>query len=61
MVEREADFAVQTGQNVFFGLGSYGKDEKNAGLCYRMSVFGIDRDLIVQIISTGGSGAGEGV
>lgn len=35
-------------------MGSYGNDQSRAGKCYRISVNGADRDLIVQDINQGG-------
>jgi len=53
MQEREANFLIETGEKVYFGVGSYGNDLSRAGLCYRLTVNGIDRDLIVQVITEG--------
>jgi len=47
----------KTNDNVYFGVGSFGneKDKKtNLGRCIRLKVEGIDRDLIVQNVNSGG-------
>jgi len=54
MQQREADFLAATGQSVYFGVGSYGNNQVRAGLCYRISLASVDRDLIVQVVNQGG-------
>ena len=58
MQQREAIYKQQTNDNVYFGVGSYGADRSKAGLCYRITANGIDRDLIVQVITAGGNSPG---
>ena len=53
MQEREFLFNKRTGQNVYFGVGSYGNDNKRAGRCYRITTDSVDRDLIVQVVNQG--------
>jgi len=47
------------GDLVYFGVGSYGSDPSRAGLCYRIKTQEIERDLLVQVITAGGDGAGS--
>lgn len=49
---REAAFFAQTGSKVYFTVGAYG-DASNAGLCYRMNVTSLDRDVIFQVVEFG--------
>lgn len=52
---REASFLAETGQNVYFGVGSYSSANPTpGGLCYRITAGKLDRDLIVQIVNSGG-------
>jgi len=56
MQQAEDDFRERTGNNVYFGIGSYGniKDQKeNLGKCYRITASNVDKDLIVQNINSG--------
>eukprot|EP01038_Epipyxis_sp_PR26KG_P006175 gene6175-8505_t len=55
MKQKEASFNATTGQKVYFAVGSYAYDTTRAGLCYRMTVQGLDRDIIGQVINIGGS------
>ena len=54
MQAREKAFFAATGEKVYFGVGSYGNDQTRAGLCYRITASGVDRDLIVQVVNQGG-------
>ncbi|CAJ1405704.1 unnamed protein product [Effrenium voratum] len=52
----EADFRGQAGQDVYFGVGTYGTSsdpQRGLGACYRMKVEGVDKDIIAQSINTG--------
>ena len=51
---REAAFFQRTGQQVYFGVGSYGNQPTRAGNCYRITVGGVDRDFITQVVNSGG-------
>lgn len=51
--QREASFLQRTGQDVYFGVGSYGNVQSRGGLCYRVSVTSVKKDLIVQVINQG--------
>jgi len=58
----EEDFKTRTGENVYLGVGTYGvEDDPQRGLgnCYRMTVEGVDRDIIAQSINTGSDVAGN--
>ena len=39
--QRELSFYKATGQSVYFGVGSFGNNQSNAGLCYRLSLQGL--------------------
>jgi hypothetical protein len=54
MHARQQSFFAATADNVYFGVGSYGNDQTRAGLCYRITASGVDRDLIVQVVNQGG-------
>lgn len=61
LLAAESAFNVAQQDSVYFGVGSFGSDDQMAGLgvCLRMSVEGVDRDLIVQSINTGGDVQGN--
>jgi len=61
MKKAEAAFKADTKEDVYFGVGSFGSDDqmKGLGMCFRMKVKGIDKDLIVQGINTGGDVQGN--
>lgn len=50
---REAAFLKRTGHKVYFGVGSYGNDQANAGRCVRITTNTIDRDIIAQVVNQG--------
>jgi hypothetical protein len=50
---REASFYSETGQSVYFAVGSYGSNPSGGGLCYRISSNSIDRDIILQVVNYG--------
>lgn len=50
---RESAFKARSGEDVHFGVGSYGNDQTRAGLCYRISSTSFEKDLIVQAINQG--------
>lgn len=55
MVAEEEKFNAQNGDSVYLGVGTFGSTEPMAGLgaCFRLTVFGVDRDIIVQAVNTG--------
>jgi len=57
----EKEFYNSTNEWVYFGVGSFGSSAQMAGLgaCYRLKVDGVDRDLILQAINTGGDVQGN--
>eukprot|EP00475_Leptophrys_vorax_P024614 TRINITY_DN33_c0_g1_i5.p1 TRINITY_DN33_c0_g1~~TRINITY_DN33_c0_g1_i5.p1 ORF type:complete len:343 (+),score=84.97 TRINITY_DN33_c0_g1_i5:51-1079(+) len=62
MVAAENSFNAQTGDNVYFGVGTYGSSSdpiRGLGACYRLKVDGVDRDIIAQSINTGSDVAGN--
>ena len=50
---REASFLSRTNTKVYFGVGSYGNDNSNAGYCLRITTDAIDRDIIAQVVNQG--------
>ncbi|KAJ9470941.1 putative endoglucanase type K [Diplonema papillatum] len=56
LLRGEADHLANEGESVYFGIGTFGATSQlsNLGSCYRMTVEGVDRDIIVQAINTGG-------
>jgi hypothetical protein len=62
MVAAEAAFNRRTGDDVWFGVGTYGTSadvQRGLGACYRMAVEGVDKDLLVQSVNTGSDVAGN--
>jgi hypothetical protein len=51
--KRQAAFKARTGNDVIFGVGSYGDNTTRAGFCYRIKVSNVARDLIVQVVNQG--------
>ena len=51
--QREEAFLRRTGQDVYFGVGSYGNIQSRGGLCYRITVTSVKKDLLVQVINQG--------
>lgn len=58
MQAAETAFHDRTGQDVYFGVGSYGNSDPDLGNCYRIKVRQMTKDLIVQNINTGGDVSG---
>ena len=50
---RQTAFTARTGNNVYFGVGSYGNDNANAGYCVRITTNSLDRDIIAQVVNQG--------
>lgn len=58
----EASFRGGTGQDVFFGVGTFGigdDPQRGLGACYRLKVEGAAKDIIAQSINTGHDVAGN--
>eukprot|EP01064_Diplonema_japonicum_P018896 TRINITY_DN27593_c0_g1_i1.p1 TRINITY_DN27593_c0_g1~~TRINITY_DN27593_c0_g1_i1.p1 ORF type:complete len:333 (+),score=30.61 TRINITY_DN27593_c0_g1_i1:72-1070(+) len=57
----EHEFNKTENLSVYFGVGSFGSDDPMSGLgmCLRLAVEGVDRDIIVQSINTGGDVQGN--
>ncbi|CAK9112544.1 4-glucanase) [Durusdinium trenchii] len=56
MRSAEASFRGESGQDVYFGVGTYGISgdrQRGLGACYRLKVEGVDKDIIAQSINTG--------
>lgn len=43
-------FKTRTGEDVLFGVGSFGSNNARAGLCYRLSKDQVPKDIIIQVI-----------
>jgi len=58
---QEATFLTRTGEDVFFGVGSFGSDDAQKGLgsCVRMKVDGVSKEIIAQSINTGSDVSGN--
>lgn len=62
MKEQQAAFQKRTGEDVFFGVGTFGTgDDAQQGLgsCFRLQVDGVAKDLLLQSINTGGDVSGN--
>lgn len=61
MQKAESAFNSRAGENVYFGVGSFGVADIQMGLgaCFRLKVDTLDRDLIVQSINTGSDVSGN--
>ena len=55
LLRAEAAFEAAQHEQVYFGVGSFGSDDQMGGLgaCYRLTVEGVSRDLILQAVNTG--------
>jgi hypothetical protein len=49
MQQREDSYTAETGDRVYFAVGSYGNVASRGGLCYRLQVPNSDRDIIAQV------------
>mmetsp|Transcript_90854 Transcript_90854/g.261784 ORF Transcript_90854/g.261784 Transcript_90854/m.261784 type:complete len:361 (-) Transcript_90854:263-1345(-) len=62
MKAAEAEFLAETGDDVFFGIGTYGTSadpQSGLGACFRLRVQGMKKDIIAQSINTGHDVAGN--
>jgi len=62
MLSAEAAFRGRSGQDVYFGVGTYGiatDPQQGLGACYRLKVEGVSKDIIAQSINTGFDVAGN--
>jgi len=58
----EASFNARASETVYLGVGTYGSsadEQRGLGACYRLTVEGVDRDIIAQSINTGHDVAGN--
>lgn len=58
----QATFNARNKDDVFFGLGTYGTSDdamRGLGACYRLTVSGVSKPLLVQSINTGSDVAGN--
>ena len=65
MKAQEAKFKSRTGEDVFFGVGTFGTNDdvqRGLGACYRVKVGneggGVEKDLLLQSINTGSDVSG---
>lgn len=62
MKEQQTAFQKRTGEDVFFGVGTFGTaDDVQQGLgsCFRVQVDGVAKDLLLQSINTGSDVSGN--
>jgi len=62
MRKAEEAFNARTGNNVYFGIGTYGTGtdpQRGLGACYKIHAEGLDRALLVQSVNTGSDVAGN--
>ena len=50
IVKQEAFYKARTQQDVYFGVGSLGSNKSYAGLCYRIGLYQLAKDIIVQVV-----------
>lgn len=56
MLAEEEKFNAEHGENVYLGVGTFGSTGEvmsALGACFRLTAFGVDRDIIVQAVNTG--------
>lgn len=61
MKSAERTFSKRTGEDVFFGVGTFGTGDdaqRGLGSCYRIKAEGVAKDLLVQSINTGSDVSG---
>jgi hypothetical protein len=61
MKAAEKAFTARTGEDVFFGVGTYGTSadiQRGLGSCLRMTIDGVSKDILAQSINTGSDVAG---
>lgn len=51
---QQAAYKTRTGEDVIFGVGTFGSQKSDLGKCFRLEVEGLTSHLIVQSINTGG-------
>lgn len=49
--ERQFNFMEETQEDVYFAVGTVGSDRSLAGLCYRVDVEGMKKDIIMQVVT----------
>merc|ERR1711862_697046 len=61
MLRAEQAFNSREGQDVYFGVGTYGTDDgmRGIGACFRLTVDTMDKHLIVQSVNTGSDVSGN--
>lgn len=55
----EAKFHSRTGEDVYFGIGTYGNSKETLGACFRISVGGTSKDVLAQSVNTGSDVSGN--
>ena len=62
MIAAETAFNKREGDDVYFGVGTYGTSDdpqRGLGACYRLEVDTVDKSILVQSINTGSDVAGN--
>jgi len=62
MRRAEAAFKASSGEDVFFGVGTFGTSDdpqQGLGACYRLTAKGVSKDIIAQSLNTGSDVAGN--
>jgi len=61
MLKAESAFNSREGENVYFGVGTYGTSDgmRGIGACFRLTVDTMDKNLIVQSVNTGSDVSGN--
>merc|ERR1712070_367558 len=62
MKEQQAAFQKRTGEDVFFGVGTFGTSDdaqRGLGSCFRVQVDGVAKDLLLQSVNTGSDVSGN--
>lgn len=61
MLAAEAAFNSREGDDVYFGIGTYGTNDgmRGIGACFRLTVDTMDKNLIVQSVNTGSDVSGN--
>eukprot|EP01065_Artemidia_motanka_P030078 TRINITY_DN360_c0_g1_i2.p1 TRINITY_DN360_c0_g1~~TRINITY_DN360_c0_g1_i2.p1 ORF type:complete len:348 (+),score=92.98 TRINITY_DN360_c0_g1_i2:63-1106(+) len=61
MLRAEQSFNKRAGDNVYFGIGTFGTSDAQRGLgaCFRLKVDTVDREIIAQSVNTGSDVSGN--
>ena len=53
MEDAQDAYEAETGEAIFFGIGSFGPDTAHLGKCYKVELDHTDRPLILQVLNSG--------